>query len=242
MEKNSEAGRIKQKILGVLIRKARTQAGLKLEEIAQKMGLAADKLNDYELGQQEASLPELEALARLFGIPVQYFWSNGAQPASEVPFQAQKMISVRRKMIGVLLRQARLDAGHDEAALAAMLKVTPEQIRHYELGQAPIPFSELEALASFLDLPLSYFLDEVKPQPDQPEPAATAAPPPVAVMPTSASATTPAPMWLEDLPDEVKDFLADPSSMLYLKLSMRLHNLSADTLRALAEGILDITY
>jgi hypothetical protein len=49
-------------------------------------------------------------------------------------------------------------------------------------------------------------------------------------------------MWLEDLPDEVKDFLADPSSMLYLKLSMRLHNLSADTLRALAEGILDITY
>jgi transcriptional regulator with XRE-family HTH domain len=249
MEMSSEAIRIKRKVLGVLIRKARTQAGLKLEETAQRMGLTTNTFQAYETGQQEASLPELEVMARLFSVPVQYFWSNDTPAPLDPAAAADKMITLRRKIIGVLLRQARMNTDYDEAILAQKVGLSTQQLIDYELGKQSIPFSELEALASVLNLPLSYFLEKGEITAASPRPAAPvvqAAPvAPVPVVSRMSSNTTdplPAPEWFEDLSPEVKSFLADPSSLLYLKLSMRLHDLSAETLRALAEGILDITY
>ena len=247
MEMSSEAIRIKRKILGVLIRKARTQAGLKLEETAQRMGLTTDTFQAYETGQQEASLPELEVMARLFSVPVHYFWSNETPDSLDPAAAADKMMSLRRKIIGVLLRQARMNTDYDEAGLAEKVGLSPQQLVDYELGKQSIPFSQLEALASTLNLPLNYFLEKAEVMSALPVPAESPAQavPVAAVVPQSApdmAEYVPAPEWFEDLSPDVKSFLADPSSLLYLKLSMRLHDLSAETLRALAEGILDITY
>lgn len=251
-----EVTRIKRKMLGVRIRSARNQAGLNLKETAQQMGISPTTLNDYELGQQEAGLPELEAMARIFMVPVSYFWSNGLLKIPDREYKAAQAISIRRKMLGVQMRQARQEAGHSQEALAEVLGCPVERLADYELGKISIPFSELESMASFLNLPMTRFLpvetQQLEPERAEAEPAAVQqqVPQPVAVEPEPAAAgdeqpeaAVPAELaWLADLPEDVKAFLEDPSSLLYLKLSMRLHNLSAETLRALAEGILDITY
>jgi hypothetical protein len=44
------------------------------------------------------------------------------------------------------------------------------------------------------------------------------------------------------LPKDVREFLINPANLLYIKISMRLSNVSADTLRGLAEGLLEVTY
>lgn len=251
-----EVTRIKRKMLGVRIRSARNQAGLNLKETAQQMGISSATLNDYELGQQEAGLPELEAMARIFAVPISYFWSNGFLKIPDREYKAAQVISIRRKMLGVQVRQARQEAGHSQEALAEVLGCSVERLADYELGKISIPFSELESMASFLNLPMTRFLpvetQQLEPERAEARPAAVQqqVPQPVAVEPQPAAAgdeqpeaAVPAELaWLADLPEDVKAFLEDPSSLLYLKLSMRLHNLSADTLRALAEGILDITY
>jgi transcriptional regulator with XRE-family HTH domain len=251
-----EVTRIKRKMLGVRIRSARNQAGLNLKETAQQMGVSPATLNDYELGQQEAGLPELEAMARIFAVPISYFWANGLLKTPDRKYKAAQAISIRRKMLGAQLRQARQEAGHNQEALAEVLGCPVERLADYELGKISIPFSELESMASFLNLPLTHFLlaetqlAEPEQAEAQPVEAQQQVPQPVAVEPQPAGAGDDQPeaalpadlAWLADLPEDVKKFLEDPSSLLYLKLSMRSHNLSAETLRALAEGILDITY
>jgi hypothetical protein len=45
-----------------------------------------------------------------------------------------------------------------------------------------------------------------------------------------------------DLPPEVQQFVAKPVNRPYLELAMRLSDLSAEKLRAVAEVLLEITY
>jgi hypothetical protein len=44
------------------------------------------------------------------------------------------------------------------------------------------------------------------------------------------------------LPKEIREFLSNPANMLYVNIAISLSELSADTLRALAEGLLEVTY
>jgi hypothetical protein len=45
-----------------------------------------------------------------------------------------------------------------------------------------------------------------------------------------------------ELPKEVREFLSNPANLLYINIAMRLSDLSAETLRSLAEGLLEVTY
>ncbi len=45
-----------------------------------------------------------------------------------------------------------------------------------------------------------------------------------------------------ELPQEVREFLANPANLLYINIAMRMSDLSAETLRSLAEGLLEVTY
>ena len=237
--------RLKRKILGVLVRSARMQVGLNIDETARQLGISSSTLADYEFGRQEASLPELEAMARIFAVPIDYFWSNGLLKTPDKDYQAARAIAIRRKIIGVLLRQTREAAGYTQNTLAEAASCSVDRIASYELGKKDIPFMELTTLASCLNVSVSHFLENGQ-QEDAPQ--EDAVPVIVEQQPTEPNDVEQKVTlsgdfaWLEELPDDVKDFLADPTSLLYLKLSMRLHNLSAETLRMLAEGILDITY
>ena len=46
---------------------------------------------------------------------------------------------------------------------------------------------------------------------------------------------------IDQLPDDVREFVLKPANVLYLRLAMLLSDLSTETLRQLGEGFLDIT-
>jgi len=235
----TDAITLKRKILGILMRNARAGAGFNLTETAELLGLAPLTLEDYESGRQEPDLPILETLARLCNVPVSYFWSDTGLPFPDRNYKYPQAISLRRKVVGLLLNKARTDANYPPKKIAEHLGDSVDQIAHYEQGQLGIPFSQLNALTELLDVDLDYFLDgangaetTLAEQEDaaQKEPVASDAP--------SGGYNIPA----ADMPDDVVAFIQDPTNLLYIKLAMRLQSLSTETLRALAEGILDITY
>ena len=64
---------------------------------------------------------------------------------------------IRTKKLAVLIRDARLSAGRTSAECAAALGIGQEIFEQYENGDAAPSLPELEALAYFLDVPVSHF-------------------------------------------------------------------------------------
>jgi len=207
---------------GTLLRKARLNAGLDIDACASAIGVAAEQMAAYEAGQSDPSLPQLEILSGLYGVPVTYFWTESvAAPRPEISLEPVVQLSIRRRMIGVLLRQARLAAGKRLSDCAGVLGVSNETISNYEFGREDIPFSQLERLSDLLRVPLSYFADD-------------------ALMSDSDKERQDLEMF-NQLPQDVREFVLRPSNVLYLRLAILLSSLSTDTLRRLGEGLLDIT-
>src|SRR5438552_12871090 len=71
--------------------------------------------------------------------------------------QADSALTVRAKMIGVLIRDARQVRGLDLAACAAAAGCSSEALAAMESAQYSPSLPELEMLAYVLDVPLSYF-------------------------------------------------------------------------------------
>lgn len=244
---NTNTIRIKRKMLGVLIRNARQRAGFNLEEMAKLLGIPANVLADYELGRREAGLPLLEGLAKICNVPVSHFWADNPLPNKKNLHPVAKSIPIRRKMIGAMLSKARTEAGHSHEKVAKFLGISVETIKNYEYGKVDIPFSYLSALTTFLKVPLSNFLEEgdVAVQSSNGHSTKPSTPVPSGVQPASTAVTPLSESQLKQvgsLPKDMVEFLKDPTNLLYLRLAMRLEKVSADTLRNLAEGILDITY
>ncbi len=225
--------KIKQKMLGILMQNARQRIGLTISETATLLGIEPGTLAQYESGRAEAGLPTLEALAEICHVPVNYFWAEDALPNPTPRTDAPHSITLRRKMLGVLLAQARQQAAVAATDAAQTVGVDGETLSAMELGKTDVPFSQLKALLALYNLPMEDLLADVNVSTNgngSEKPA-----------PQTAASAMEMPD-LEHFSPDVQEFLADPTNVLYVKLAMRLHDLSADNLRALAEGILEITY
>ena len=220
-----ESATIRKKIFGVLLRNARTRAGMTIKQAAQATGLSSSAISNYELGRRDVSLPHLEILAYTYRVPITYFWSDDPIPPDEDrDFPVERAMDLRRRIIGVLLRKARIDAGFSQKDLAELLGCSSGRIASYEFGRTDIPLLELEELADHLDMSLSYFLDQgIRPRGDQ-----------VAGIDELER--------LAQLPEDVREFMLQPGNLLYVRVAMQLSDLSTDTIRNVAEGLLDITY
>ena len=71
--------------------------------------------------------------------------------------EANPARTVRSKIVGVLIKDARQVRGLSEEACATAAGCTPEALAAFELGQSSPSLPELEMLAYALDVPLSYF-------------------------------------------------------------------------------------
>jgi transcriptional regulator with XRE-family HTH domain len=164
-------------------------------------------------------------LAYTYGVPITYFWSDEPIPGDEDrELAVEEAMRLRRRIIGVLLRQARMEAGHTQKDLAKVLDCPSGRIASYEFGRTDIPLLELEMLANFLETPLSYFLDQgIRPGGDQVAGADELE-------------------RLLQLPEDVRSFMLEPGNLLYVRVAMQLSTLSADSIRNVAEGLLEITY
>ena len=216
---------LRKKMLGVLLRHARQRANMTLRDVADRIGSSAATVADTEYGRRDLSLAELEIFAHLYHTPIAYFWSEDLpdeRADRDLPVEA--LLGLRRRVIGVLLRQARLEAGRSQEELAQLLDCPPTRIAAYEFGHSDIPLLDLETTARFLGVTMSYFFDEgIKPGGD-----------PLADMEELKQ--------LANLPADVRRFLQLPGNALYMRAAMHLSALPSSTLRRLAEGLLDITY
>jgi transcriptional regulator with XRE-family HTH domain len=223
---NTDEAVLHRKIMGVKIRHARAKAGMSAKEVGDALGLSAQVVNGIELGQHEASLPQLEVMAFLFNIPLVYFWTEDPIEEIDWNFPTLEALALRRRIIGVLLRRARLEAGRSLEDLAQSIGVSTGQIAGYELGKVDIPIQKLQALGTYLNLPLDYFVDEgIK-----------------ADRLNGRTVTLDEITQFSQLSPEVREFLLNPANLLYVNIAMRLSGMSAETLRSLAEGLLEVTY
>ncbi len=226
IEQPVEQQTLRRKMLGVKVRHARMRAGLGVTEVATALGVPVEFITELELGRRDVSLPQLEVMAYLFDTPVIYFWSDDPIEEVDWDFPTLEAMALRRRIIGALLRHARLEAGRSYDDLANLLGVSTEQIVDYEYGRREIPLYQLESLAKNLNQSLAYFMDEgIAPQKSG-----------------GREATLDELAQFSKLPADVRSFLLNPANLLYMNIAIRLSDLSAETLRGLAEGLLEVTY
>lgn len=215
------------KLIGMRLRDARQACGQSLEECAAAVGIAPEKYEAYELGEAMISLPELELAAFSLDLPLDVFWeeepiSDGTDRRRRFTNQAQ-LLGLRNRMIGTLLRQARLEASLNHEELARAAGIDPERLQAYEWGQAAVPLPELESLCAVLKRSAREFLDQHGPVGDW-------------------NARRRAVQAFMELPLELQVFVSRPVNRPYLDLAVRLSDLNVEKLRLLAEGLLEITY
>ena len=216
---------LRNRIIGLLLHDARERAEKTKRECAAALGVSTGTITAYEEGRKPISLPELEVLAYILDTPISHFWEYDPQLVTDGKLPPlQDVLALRHRIVGALLRQARLEAGASQKELAEMLGCSVGRISSYEYGQRPIPLAELEMLAQHLALPLEYFLDTQEG--------------PVGEWHRQEEA------WLHfcELDPEVQEFISKPINIKYLEVAMRLAEMPAGGLRDIAEGLLDITY
>lgn len=216
---------IRAKKLGVLLRDARLTAGKSIAECAQTIGVSPEAYEDFEFGGKSPSLPELEGLALYLNVPLDHFWGekaiSGTDRQKGRPGSSQK-VALRQRLIGARLRQVRQAAGLSLDTLAERSASSPTLLESYELGETPIPLPELEFLCNVLERPIRDFQDR----------SAQA----------GANATQPQVVQeFLDLPPELQTFVCKPINRPYLEVARRLSEMSVEKLRAVAEGLLEIT-
>lgn len=221
----SEALALRRKILAVLLLGARLKAGKTKKDCAAALGVSPATYAAYEDGRSDLSLPELEILAHFLKMPVTTFFDRPEQlvtPEPELP--REQIVQLRQRIIGALLRKARVERGKSPAELAELAGVSPQRLNEYEFGVRAIPLPQLQELAEALDTPLAYFIDEgvgvigeeelVRHQFDR----------------------------FNELPDDVRRFIVNPTNISYLRVAQRLSDMTTQQLRGIAAAILDITY
>jgi transcriptional regulator with XRE-family HTH domain len=223
---NPIALKIRAKKLGVLIRDARIATGKSLKECAEAIGITNSRMSAYERGEKSPSLPELEALAFYLGVPTRHFWGKESRTDdSEQRVESinlERLIALRCRIVGALLRKARLDVDMSMKDLAVSVGITANRLKTYEIGAQPVPLPELEGMASQLDLSIDYFRDKEGP---------------VGKWDIQQRSI----QRFLDLPADLQEFVTKPVNVPYIELAQRLSGMSVDQLRAVAEGLLEIT-
>jgi transcriptional regulator with XRE-family HTH domain len=216
---------LRSKKLGVLIRDARITNRRTLQECAQITGVTPGIFKAWEEGRKSPSLPELEMFSYSLNIPMDRFWAKtsitNSLPA-HASMNAPAMISLRQRMIGALLHQARENAGLTLASLEELSGISSRRLKKFELGDHPVPLPELEGILELIGSRVEAFFSQ----------------------------TGTVGNWLAQqktmegflqLPPEVQEFVCQPVNLPYLKLAKKLSSMSSEKLRSVAEDLLDIT-
>ncbi|MBN8654579.1 MAG: helix-turn-helix transcriptional regulator [Anaerolineae bacterium] len=216
---------IREKKLGLLIRDARMAERRSIKECADAIGVKAGVFRAYEEGRRAPSLPELEALVFFLKIPISQFWGNETVSDAPAPLTYEditRLISLRQRMIGALIRQERTNVNMSIRNLSAETGISQPRLKAYELGERTVSVPELESILAAMGSRIEVFFDQNGP---------------VGEWMTGQLAM----QKFMNLPKELQDFVCQPVNRPYLELAMKLSSMPRDKLRSVAEGLLDIT-
>jgi transcriptional regulator with XRE-family HTH domain len=216
---------IRSRKLGLLIRDARLASRKSIPECASAINITPGIFRAYEEGRKSPSLPEVEALAYYFQMPIQRFWSKEAisddQPLTD-SINLETLIPLRQRIIGALLRQKRMEASLSLHSLAEETGISQSKLNAYELGQKPIPLPELESCLAVLGGRIENLFDQ----------------------------NGPIGLWMSQqqaiheflkLPRDLQAFVCLPVNRPYLDLARNMSDISTEKMRSIAEGLLEIT-
>lgn len=220
-----ESYRIRGKMIGVLLRDARLSAGRSIEDCARVLRMTPGQVEAWEYGDAVASLPQLEILAYYLDVPVSHFWSMETLEGDQAhkPRDAQgEYMALRNRMIGVLLRQAREEQQLTLEEVSAVSHIPVDILTNYELGETSLPMHELSVLAGIVRKNTNYFLESSS---------------------YIGQLLTIREEWghFTDLPEEVRQFAADPLNVGFIEIAIIFKQMPSDKLRRIAESMLEIT-
>lgn len=224
---NQEVSELRNRILGIRIRNARDQARISRRECGAAIGVSVNRFAGYETGQKAISLPELEMLARFLEIPFSTFREeasvNEGDTSKDTIPNPSIFLPLRQSIVGAKLKQLRTNLEKTQRDLSEILGCSTSTISDYEYGRRAIPVAELEVLCRELNVSLDYFIDH----------------------------DSEVGQWhmrqqeykkIDDMPGEIREFVLRPINRRYLELAIKLSKMPANSLRAIAEGLLEITY
>jgi transcriptional regulator with XRE-family HTH domain len=219
-----ESYRIRGRMVGVLLRDARLSVGRSVEDCARLLRVAPEQIEAWEFGDSVPTLPQLEILAYFLDVPVSHFWGSNtleSNDAKAVDTQAEYM-ALRDRMIGAMLRQAREALTMTLDDLAAATGIPSARINQYELGEIELPMHELTVLSAGVKKNMDYFLE------------------------TSSHIGELLALREEwkhfaDLPDEIRQFAANPLNVGFIEIAIMLSEMPTDRLRRVGESVLNIT-
>lgn len=141
---------------------ARLYARRTPEEACTLLGWDTQHLSDLEAAALPPTLPELEALAAIYAVPVDHFFGNRSlsdeMPRLRVETMRQRL-ELRNRILGAMIMQARTRRNFSRDDLSMATGLTIEQISDYELGQAAIPVTDLEDITKMLQIDINDWID-----------------------------------------------------------------------------------
>lgn len=214
---------IRNRIIGVLIERARIRSGSSIEMCAELLGCSPAKFRRYEGGQDGVSLPQLESLARFFNVPIAQLWNDEIvqdQDTALEPITRTQTMSGRHQILAVRLQQCRRASGLSRQDVGLLVGQPADVIAQYERAELQIPIAELEIVAGQCGLSLSDF--------EEP--------------PITAPEAGPDALSLEGLkalPPDLWEFILDPGNVVYLRVAQTLGSIEPERLRQIAQAILE---
>lgn len=216
----------RRRAIGLLVHRAREVAGKTRREVAAYLGLSQAAIASIEEGRRDPSLPQIEAMAYYLRMPV-FALLDEAASAAQTTWRAAidvgEIQNLRAHVIGVRLKQARQRRGETVRQAAQAAGVSPSRLSVYELGERPIPITELESLMAHYELTWADLLD-------------------VGIGPLGeAQLYHQQHAQFDALPSDVREFVADPQALPYLRAAMRLRDFPPEQARAAGQALIDLS-
>jgi transcriptional regulator with XRE-family HTH domain len=216
---------IRMKKIGVLLRDARISAGKSKKDCGEVLGVSSGSITSIETGRRSPSLPELERLSFFLKVPFSHFYADeimSEEPLLEEDTDLEFALAMRDKVIGKMLAKLRDKADLTYAEIHERTGITSGRMRRFENGEVSVPVPELEVMCSLFGIQV-YDLVAIN------------YPSGKWVMEQRALAD------FRRMPPDLQDFITKPVNRPYLELAQRLSSMSAEELRGIAEGLLEIT-
>jgi transcriptional regulator with XRE-family HTH domain len=159
---NSQVKTLRAHKVAALVLDARLYARRTPEEACGLLGWDIKHLQALETAAVTPTLPELESLAAIYAVPVDHFFGSTSlsdeMPKLRVETMRQRL-ELRNRILGAMIMQARSrrNLSRDDLSMATNLSI--EQITQYEMGQVPLPVTDLEDITRMLQINVFDWID-----------------------------------------------------------------------------------
>jgi transcriptional regulator with XRE-family HTH domain len=162
MPTNPQIKTLKAHRVAALVLDARLYARRTPQEACSLLGWEEEYLLALETAEITPSLPELEALAAIYAVPVDHFFGSTSLSDGMPKLRTETMqqrLELRNRILGAMIMQTRSRKNLSRDDIATMTGLTLEDVTAYELGLAPLPVTDLEEITRLLQIEVHDWID-----------------------------------------------------------------------------------